>query len=68
MNKVKESMHIEVYKHLCKINERFALILFNTITPEIKALIRHDAYAELIQMAQDGYLKTYYERLEKEAV
>lgn len=64
----KDDIYTTVYKHLYSMNEHIVSSIFPTITPELKAIISHDAYAEMIQMAQAGYLGSYYDRLIKNAV
>lgn len=61
-------IHKEVYKHLYKMNERLVSSVFPKITPELKAVMSHDAYSEMIQMSQAGILGAYYDRLTKDAV
>lgn len=61
-------IHREVYEHLYKMNERYATNVLPKITPEVIAMISQDAYSEMLQMAQSGVLKDYYDRLTKGAV
>lgn len=62
------NVHREVYEHLYKMNERLVSSVFKKITPELMAIMSHDAYAETIQMSQAGILGAYYDRLQKGAV
>lgn len=57
-----------VYKHLEQLYTKFAMDTFEYITPEIAQIISYTAYAEMIQMVQCGYIRSYYERLIKGAV
>lgn len=61
-------IHKEVYEHLYKMNERLVSSVFPKITPELMAVMSHDAYSEMIQMSQAGILGDYYDRLTKDAV
>ena len=61
-------IHKEVYEHLYKMNEKLVSSVFPKITPELMAIMSHDAYAEMIQMSQAGILGAYYDRLTKGAV
>lgn len=61
-------IHREVYEHLYKMNERLVSSVFPKITPELMAVMSRDAYSEMIQMSQAGYLNSYYERLKRGAV
>ena len=63
-----DDMYTTVYNHLYSMNEHIVSSLFPTITPELIALMSHDAYSEVIQMAQAGYLHSYYDRLKRGAV
>lgn len=63
-----EEMHTAVYNHLVQMYQRFYLEIFEYLTMQHQALISFDAYQEMIQMAQGGYLKNYYDRLMKGAV
>ena len=56
-------IHKEVYEHLYKMNERLVSSVYPKITPELIAIMSHDAYAEMIQMSQAGLLKDYYENI-----
>lgn len=64
----KDDIHRQVYNHLYNMNERLVSSVFPKITPELMAIMSHDAYAEMIQMSQAGLLKDYYERLTRGAV
>ncbi len=64
----KDDMYTTVYKHLYNMNEHIVSSIFPTITPELKAIMSHDAYAEMIQLAQAGYIKDYYKRLTRNAI
>ena len=61
-------IHRTVYNHLYDMNCKIVSTIFGTITPQLAAIMSHDAYAEVIQMAQAGYLDSYYKRLMKGAV
>ena len=61
-------IHKEVYEHLYKMNERLVSSVFPKITPELMAIMSHDAYSEMIQMSQAGILGDYYDRLTRGAV
>lgn len=63
-----DDMYTTVYKHLYGLNEHLVSAVFPRITPELMAIMSHDAYAEMIQMAQAGYLADYYNRLTRGAV
>lgn len=65
---IQEDMYTTVYNHLYSMNEHLVSAVFPKITPELRAIMSNDAYSEMIQMAQAGYLKDYYERLMKGAV
>lgn len=64
----KEDIHRAVYNHLYDMNEHIASSVYPKITPELRAIMSHDAYAEMIQMSQAGYLVDYYNRMMKGAV
>lgn len=61
-------IHKEVYEHLYKMNEKLVSSVFQKITPELMAIMSHDAYSEMIQMSQAGVLGAYYDRLKRGAV
>ena len=61
-------IHTAIYNHLYEMNEHFVSSVFPTITPELRAIMSHDAYAEMIQMAQNRLLEDYYNRLKAGAV
>lgn len=61
-------IHKEVYEHLYKMNEKLVSSVFPKITPELMAIMSHDAYSEMIQMSQAGILGDYYDRLTRGAV
>lgn len=61
-------IHKEVYEHLYKMNEKLVSSVFPKITPELMAIMSHDAYSEMIQMSQAGILGAYYDRLTRGAV
>jgi hypothetical protein len=61
-------IHREVYEHLYKMNKRIVSSVYPKITPELIAIMSHDAYSEMIQMSQAGLLKDYYDRLTRGAV
>ena len=63
-----DEIHRQVYNHLYSMNEKLVSSVFPKITPELMAVMSHDAYAEMIQMSQAGVLKDYYERLTRGAV
>ena len=65
---VAEEMRETVYKHLYQMYSRFAMDCYPYLTKELTGMIAMSAYNELIQMVQNGYLKSYYERLMKGAV
>ena len=56
-------MYRTVYNHLYDMNEHIVKTVFNKITPELMAIMSHDAYSETIQLAQAGYIRNYYSRL-----
>ena len=64
----KDRMYREVYNHLYDMNEHIVKEIFDKITPELMAIMSHDAYAEMIQMAQAGYINDYYNRMTRGAV
>lgn len=68
MQIITEDIHRVVYNHLYDMNEHIVKIIFHNITPELRAIMSHDAYAEMIQMSQAGYLNDYYDRLKRGAV
>lgn len=57
-----------VYNHLVQLYQKFYMAAFEYLTMEHQALISYEAYRETIQMAQDGYIKDYYERIKRNAV
>lgn len=61
-------VHKEVYEHLYKMNEKLVSSVYSKITPELMAIMSHDAYSEMIQMSQAGILGDYYDRLTRGAV
>ena len=61
-------IHKEVYEHLYKMNEKIVSSVYPKITPELIAIMSHDAYSEMIQMSQAGILGAYYDRLTRGAV
>ena len=63
-----DEIHRQVYNHLYSMNEKIASSVFPKITPELMAVMSHDAYSEMIQMSQAGILGAYYDRLTKGAV
>lgn len=63
-----EDMHTAVYNHLVQMYQRFYLEIFEYLTMQHQALISFDAYQEMIQMAQEGNLKNYYERIRRNAI
>lgn len=63
-----EDMYRAVYNHLYDMNKRLVSAVFPKITVELMAIMSHDAYSEMIQMAQKRTVKDYYERLKKGAV
>lgn len=63
-----DDMYTTVYKHLYSMNKHIVSNVFPRITPELRAIMSHDAYKEMIQMAQSGYLDDYYNRLVRGAV
>ena len=63
-----EEMRAKVYEHLYQKYGKFAMQIFPYLTKEIAAMIANSAYTEMVQMAQGGYLKDYYERLKNNAV
>lgn len=65
---IKNDMYRAVYNHLYDMNEKIVQTVFNKITPELQAIMSKDAYTEMIQMAQEGYIESYYERLINKAV
>ena len=64
----KDDIYTAVYNHLYDMNKRIVSSIFPTITPELMKIMSNDAYKEMIQMAQAGYLGSYYDRLQKGAV
>jgi hypothetical protein len=64
----KREMHRTVYNHLYDMNYNIVQTIFGAITPELMAIMSHDAYAETIQLAQAGYINDYYNRLTRGAV
>ena len=68
MLEVQEDIRRAVYNHLYDMNSRLVSEVFPKITPELMAIMSHDAYSEMIQMAQAGYLEDYYNRLKRGAV
>ena len=65
---VNDEIRRQVYNHLYSMNEKLVSSVFPKITPELMAVMSHDAYSEMIQMAQAGLLKDYYDRLTRGAV
>ena len=60
--------HAVVYVHLTELYERQWLTVYGKITAVMRVLIFHQAFSELIAMAQDDYLDGYYKRILKDAV
>ena len=63
-----EEMREKVYEHLYQMYGKFAMQVFPYLTKELAAMIANSAYTEMVQMSQGGYLKDYYERLQKGVV
>lgn len=63
-----EDIKEKVYLHLYEMYGKIAMSVYPYLTNEIANVVSMTAYNEMIQMAQGGYLKDYYERLMKGAV
>lgn len=63
-----EEMKDAVYLHLYTMYGKIAMECFPYLTTDVANIISMSAYQEMIQMAQGGYLRDYYERLKKNAV
>lgn len=63
-----EEMRETVYAHLYGLYSRFAMECFPYLTTELSNIISMTAMQEMIQMAQEGNLKSYYERIKNNAV
>lgn len=57
-----------VYEHLYQMYSRFAFECFPYLTNDLANIISMSAYQEMIQMAQEGNLRNYYERIKRNAV
>jgi len=60
--------HSVVYEHLTNIYESQWKTVYGKITAVMRVLIFQQAFRELIEMAQGGYLNDYYERIINNAV
>ena len=60
--------HSVVYEHLMNLYEKQWKTIYGNITAVMRVLIFHQAFSELIEMAQGGYLNDYYERIIRKAV
>lgn len=68
MTVITEDMKEAVYLHLYTLYGKIAMECYPYLTNEIAGIVSNSAYSEMIQMAQGGYLKDYYERLQRGAV
>lgn len=60
--------HAIVYNHLSNLYEKQWLEVFGKLDSVMRVLIFHQAFSELIAMAQQGYLDNYYQRILRNAV
>lgn len=60
--------HAVVYEHLRNLYEKQWLEVYGHLTAVMRMLIFHQAFSELVAMAQDKYLDDYYNRIMKNAV
>jgi len=60
--------HAVVYEHLSSLYEKQWLTVYGKLTAVMRVLIFHQAFSELITMAQNKYLDDYYERIIRRAV
>lgn len=68
MEAITNDIHTVVYNHLVQLYQKFYMAAFEYLTIEHQALISYDAFKEMIQMAQEGNLKSYYERIKNNAI
>ena len=68
MEAITNDIHTVVYNHLVQLYQKFYMAAFEYLTIEHQALISYDAFKEMIQMAQEGNLKSYYDRIKNNAV
>lgn len=60
--------HAVVYEHLANLYEKQWQTVFGKVTAVMRVLIFQQAFSELVAMAQNHYLDSYYERIIKNAV
>lgn len=60
--------HAVVYEHLSNLYEHFWLEIFGKLEGWMRVMIFQEAFSELVAMAQDGNLDSYYERIMRKAV
>ena len=65
---ISNAVHEVVYNHLVQLYQKFYMAAFEYLTMEHQALISYEAYREMIQMSQDGYINDYYKRILNNAV
>ena len=68
MEAITNDIHTVVYNHLVQLYQKFYMAAFEYLTIEHQALISYDAFKEMIQMAQEGNLKSYYDRIKNNAI
>lgn len=60
--------HAVVFNHLLDLYEKQWLTVYEKLDGIKRALIFEQAFGEMIYMAQEKYLKDYYERIKNNAV
>lgn len=60
--------HAVVFNHLLDLYERQWLTIYKKLDGVKRFLIFNQAFSEMIYMAQEKYLKDYYERIRNNAV
>lgn len=64
----KQDMYTIVYNHLTDLYAKMYFKIRPVLSLQERALISATAYSEMIQMAQQGYIYDYYQRIQKGAV
>lgn len=64
----KQDMYTIVYNHLTDLYSKMYFSLKPVLSIQERAIISATAYAEMIQMAQQGYIYDYYQRIQKGAL
>lgn len=68
METMTDDKYCVVYNQLYAMYSKIAMQTFEYLTSELVAMISHSVYSEVIQMARQGLLNEYYERVKKGAV